>query len=119
MGSPHQTTRNFSGGVDVGSILNMGGGYQSGHNMQGCGGPSCNPQYKQVDMGPLSFGHCGSSAHWTTWQGGCHSWGEGKAIGTKGLATIVHQEIGVAPRYNTNVLVGIAQMSKHPIKHKM
>jgi hypothetical protein len=47
MGSPHQTRRrNVGGGVDVGSIPNMGGGFQGGHNMQGCGGPSCNLQQR-------------------------------------------------------------------------
>jgi hypothetical protein len=70
-------------------------------------------------MGPLSFGHYGPLVHCTTWQGGCHSWGEGQAARTKGLATVVHQEIGVALRYKTNVMVGMAQMNKQPIKYKM
>jgi len=43
MGSPHQTRKFFNDGVDVGLIPNMGGGCQGGHNMQGYGGPSCNP----------------------------------------------------------------------------
>ncbi len=33
MGSPHQTKKNVSDGVDLGSTLNMGGGCQGGHNM--------------------------------------------------------------------------------------
>jgi hypothetical protein len=43
MGSPHQTRKNVINGVDVGLTPNMGGGCQGGHNMQGYGGPSCNP----------------------------------------------------------------------------
>ncbi len=43
MGSPHQTRKNVSDGVDVGSTPNMGSGCQGGHNMQGYEGASCNP----------------------------------------------------------------------------
>jgi hypothetical protein len=43
MGSPHQTRKKVSDGVDVGSTPNMGSGCQGGCNMQGYGGPSSNP----------------------------------------------------------------------------
>ncbi len=59
-------------------------------------------------MGPLSSRHCGRSTHCIAWQGGYHNWGEGPSYRNEILCNCCALGNRGSPRYNTNVLVGMA-----------